>query len=76
MAYASKLPESLFCRYYDEIEKHVSKEANSMYLANKKKPGQYKGEWFSLFNAWLKDEVPNIYIQDCLSAGYTLGGYQ
>lgn len=75
MAYASTLPDNLFSKYYDELEKRVSSESQSMFAANGRKPGQYKGDWSYLFDDWLSDKATNVYVQDCLLAGRVIDGY-
>lgn len=66
MAFYSKLNEDRALEIYKELQEKIGGEAQSMFCANNKKAGQYKGVWFELLDLWMKDKIPTFHVTDCL----------
>lgn len=84
MAYYSALCEDKQSQLYSALQQQVSKEAQSMYetalsRAKTKRQkqacaGQYIGAWYRLLDGWMKDNITNLHVRDCLSYGHVIGG--
>ncbi len=72
MAFFSKLSDCRQSEIYAELQVKISEEANTMFNANGKKPGQYRGVWWELLNLWMQDKIPNFHVTDCLRVNSVL----
>ena len=72
MAFHSKLNPDRALEIYKLLDLQISAEAHSMYIANKLRAGQYKGNWYELQVLWLTDKIPTFHVTDCLRLGYVL----
>ncbi|MDF9399068.1 hypothetical protein [Vibrio sp. 1180_3] len=80
MAYYANLPEQKQLDIYQLIQHQVSSEAEELYqsalskarteLQQKACAGQYKGRWFALLDGWMKGEISNLDVCECLQLGF------